>query len=88
MTAEKRRAENAAAAEGRRGLHGAADEIVESVLDAADAEIPEALGEERGQRELGPELLRELMLDVMGRHLALQRRSSVAARAKGGACRS
>ena len=88
MTAEERRAENAAAAEGRRGLHGAVDEIVESVLDAADADILEALGEERGEPELGPELLRELMLGVMGRYSALQRRSPVPARAKGGACRS
>jgi hypothetical protein len=76
MTAEKRRAENAAAAEGRRGLHGAVDEIVESVLDAADLDILEALGEERGERELGPELLRALMLDVLGRYWTRRRRSA------------
>ena len=82
MTAKQRHAESAAAADGKRGLHGAVDEIVESVLDAADAEILEALAEERGTRQPGPELLQEMMLDVLGRYEARRRRTLVTLSAK------
>lgn len=86
MSADDKRAENAVAArDGRRGLHGAIDEIVESVLDAADEEILEGLGEEGGARALGAELLRELMLDVLGRYWARRRRAAVTTGAKEGA---
>ena len=76
-TAEEKLAESAAAADGERGLHGAVDEIVESVLDAADEEILTTLAEERGLWAPGPELLREMMLDVLARYEARRRRTLV-----------
>lgn len=76
MTAEEERAEDVVEEEGRRGLHGAVDEIVESVLDAAAADILEGLGAENGSRALGSELLCEMMLDVLGRYEARQRRAA------------
>ncbi len=60
----------------RWGLHSAVDEIIESVLDAADEEILEDLAQDWGSREPGIELLHELMLDVMGRYYARQRQSA------------
>ncbi len=85
MSASEKRAKNSAAArEGRCGLHGAVDEIVESVLDAADADILEDIGEEPGERALGAELLRELMLDILGRYYARQRQAAALAGAKEG----
>ena len=82
MTAETRQTETAAeAGEVRWGLHSSVDEIVDSVLDAADQEILEDLGEERGTpRGEEPELLRELMHDVVGRYLARCRRRTAAPR--------
>ncbi len=76
---EKREKNSKAARDGRRGLHGAVDEIVESVLDAADEEILADLGDQHGERALGGELLRQMMLDVLGRYYARLRRSGAPA---------
>ncbi len=78
MSASEKRAKYSAAAwAGRCGLYEAVDEIVESVLDASDLEILEALGEERGSRELGDELLREMLVDVLGRYWARQQQAAI-----------
>ena len=82
-TSEKRAGNSKAAREDRRDLHGAVDETVESVLDAADEEILADLGDERGDQALGGELLRQVMLDVLGRYDARQRRTATLATGKG-----
>ena len=82
MSASEKRARDSEAGEGRRDLHGAVDETVESVLDAADEEILADFGDERGDQALGGELLRDRMLDVLGRYYDRLGRSAAPASAK------
>lgn len=58
----------------RWNLDSSVDEIVDSVLDAADQEILEDIGDQRGTpKEEAPELLRQLMADVLRRYQERQR---------------
>lgn len=86
MWTERNHERSAGAPAARRwGLRGAIDEIVGSVLDAADLDILEEFGERRGgPRSLGLELLEELLLDMLRRYLARQRRERELARTRGG----
>ncbi len=82
MSTSEKRARDSEAGEGRPDLYGAVDETVESVLDATDEEILADLGDERGDQALGGELLRQMMLDVLGHYYARQRRAAALARGK------
>ena len=53
------------------GMSRDVDEIVDSVLDAADLDILEEMGDRRTD---GPLLLRELMIDILRRYRTRRRR--------------